>query len=48
MNSVAFFFAMSLIISYLFGWTLSAIARRLAPRLDRFDERVLDRFDNDM
>jgi len=48
MNSVAFFYAVSLIMSYLFGWTLSAIGRRLAPRLDRLDEHVLDRLDKDM
>jgi len=47
-NCAAIFYAGNLVISYLFGWTLSAIVRRLAPRLDRLDERVLDRFDKDM
>ncbi|WP_315756150.1 MULTISPECIES: hypothetical protein [unclassified Bradyrhizobium] len=51
MNSYVFYFPVSLFISYMVGWALHAfwrlLARYVAPRLDRLDERLVRRFHRD-
>lgn len=51
LNNIYVFGAVSLLLSYLFGWMLSAIGRLLmradGGRLNRLDERLLDRLDKD-
>ena len=51
LNNVYVFGVINFLLSYLFGWTLGAIGRALVRldggRLNRLDERLLDRIDND-
>ena len=51
LNNVYVFGVISLVLSYLFGWMLGAIGHLLmradGGRLDRLDERLLDRLDKD-
>jgi hypothetical protein len=51
LNNIFVFGAVSLVLSYLFGWMLGAIGRALVcldgGMLNRLDERLLDRFDKD-
>ena len=51
LNNVFVFGVISLVLSYLFGWMLGAIGRALVRldggRLNRLDERVIDRIDKD-
>ena len=51
LNNVFVFGAIGLVLSYLFGWMLDAIGRALVRldggRLNRLDERLIDRIDKD-
>ena len=51
LNNVYALGAINLVLSYLFGWALGAIGRALVRldggRLNRLDERLLDRIDKD-
>jgi hypothetical protein len=51
LNNIYVFGVVSLLLSYLFGWMLAAIGRALVRvdggRLNRLDERLLDRLDKD-
>ncbi|MGC2777672.1 MAG: hypothetical protein WA418_18755 [Bradyrhizobium sp.] len=51
MNSYLLYLPVSLLISYMLGWALHAVwcllARYVAPRLDRLDERLIRRFHRD-
>jgi hypothetical protein len=50
-NNLYVFGVINLVLSYVFGWTLGAIGRALVRldggRLNRLDERLLDRIDKD-